>query len=57
METEEKQSNGGTALRQVLIPTQRNMRNNVFEFFYRTGAPTHVAAAKPLQCVQLCVTP
>ena len=27
-------------MRQVLIPTQRNMRNNVFEFFYRTGAPT-----------------
>ena len=24
----------------VLVPTQRNMHNNVFEFFYRTGAPT-----------------
>ena len=27
-------------MRQALVPTQRNMRNNVFEFFYRTGAPT-----------------
>ena len=26
----------------VLVPTQRNMHNNVFEFFYRTGAPTQV---------------
>ena len=26
----------------VLVPTQRNMRNNVFEFFYRTGVPTQV---------------
>ena len=26
----------------VLVPTQRNMHNNVFEFFYRIGAPTHV---------------
>ena len=25
----------------VLVPTQRNMHNNVFEF-YRTGAPTQV---------------
>ena len=23
----------------VLVPTQRNMHNNVFEFFYRTGLP------------------
>ena len=37
-----KQSNGGTALRRVLVPTQRNMHNNVFEFFHRTGAPTQV---------------
>ena len=28
--TEEKQSNGGTALGRVLAPTQRNMHNNVF---------------------------
>ena len=26
----------------VLVPTQRNKHNNVFEFFYRTGAPTQV---------------
>ena len=26
----------------VLVPIQRNMHNNVFEFFYRTGAPTQV---------------
>ena len=26
----------------VLVPTQRNMHNNVFEFFYRTGALTQV---------------
>ena len=26
----------------VLVSTQRNMHNNVFEFFYRTGAPTQV---------------
>ena len=26
----------------VLVPTQRNMHNSVFEFFYRTGAPTQV---------------
>ena len=26
----------------VPVPTQRNMHNNVFEFFYRTGAPTQV---------------
>ena len=26
----------------VLVPTQRNMHSNVFEFFYRTGAPTQV---------------
>ena len=26
----------------VLVPTQRNMHNNVFEFCYRTGAPTQV---------------
>ena len=26
----------------VLVPTQKNMHNNVFEFFYRTGAPTQV---------------
>ena len=26
----------------VLVPTQRNMNTNVFEFFYRTGAPTQV---------------
>jgi len=25
----------------VLVPTQKNMHNNVFEF-YRTGVPTHV---------------
>ena len=28
--TEGKQSNDGTALRRVLVPTQRNMHNNVF---------------------------
>ena len=26
----------------VLVPTQRNMHSNVFEFFYRTGAPNQV---------------
>ena len=26
----------------LLVPTQRNMNTNVFEFFYRTGAPTQV---------------
>ena len=26
----------------VLVPSQINMHNNVFEFFYRTGAPTQV---------------
>ena len=26
----------------VLFPTQRTMHNNVFEFFYKTGAPTQV---------------
>ena len=26
----------------VLVPTQRTMHNNVFEFFYKTGAPTQV---------------
>ena len=26
----------------VLVPTQRNMHSNVFEFFYRTGAPIQV---------------
>ena len=26
----------------VLVPTQKNMHNNVFEFFYRTEAPTQV---------------
>ena len=26
----------------VLVPTQRNMHNNVFEFFYITGVPTQV---------------
>ena len=41
-ETEGKQSNGGTALRWVLVPTQRNMHTMSFEFFYRTGAPTQV---------------
>ena len=23
----------------VQVPTQRNMHNNVFEFYYKTGAP------------------
>ena len=41
-ETEEKQLNGGTPLRQIPVPTQRNMHNNVSEFFYRSGAPTQV---------------
>ena len=26
----------------LLVPTQRNMHNNVFEFFYRAGRPTQV---------------
>ena len=26
----------------VLVPIQKNINNNVFEFFYRTGAPTQV---------------
>ena len=38
----QKQSKVGTASDRVLVPTQRNMHNNVFEFFYRTGAPTQV---------------
>ena len=29
-------------MRRVLFPTQRNIHNNVFEFFYRTGAATQV---------------
>ena len=41
-ETEEEQSNGGTALRQGPSSYSRNMHNNVFEFFCRTGAPTEV---------------
>ena len=30
----------------VQVPTQRNMHNNVFEFFYKTGAPTQVEDGK-----------
>ena len=41
IQKQEKQSKVGTASR-VLVPTQRNMHNNVFEFFYRTEAPTQV---------------
>ena len=26
----------------VQVPTQRNMHNNVFEFYYKTGAPIQV---------------
>ena len=26
----------------VRVPTQKSMHNDVFEFFYRTGAPTQV---------------
>ena len=40
-ETEGKQSNGGTALRWVLVPTQIFITMS-FEFFYRTGGPTQV---------------
>ena len=42
METEEKQSNNGTALRQGPDFYSRNTLNSVFEFFCRTGAPTQV---------------
>ena len=38
-ETEGKQSNGGTALRRVLVPTQRNMRNNVLWVLLQNWSP------------------
>ena len=31
-----------TPLRRIPVPTQINMHNNVYEFFYRSGAPTQV---------------
>ena len=37
--TEGKQSNGGTALRRVLVPTQRNMHNNVFWVLLQNWSP------------------
>ena len=42
MQKREEQSNGGAALGQDPGSSSRNMHNNTFEFFCRTGTPTQV---------------
>ena len=42
IQKQEKQSNGGTTLRQGPASYSRSMHSNVLEFFCRTGALTEV---------------